>query len=315
MPKFAPETPTTTELHSRHTLAPQEVERIAAMRLQLSHALGGAGTRLAAYIGPCSMMPGADRLALTESEQVAELNADPQANVASAYRIPVWKPRTDEESWWGAETTHPEEAYALLHTIATTQGNVAMEIGDPRHLERYGHLLAFGWQGARNDHHSELTRQLAVHDHTLPIAVKNSLDGTLETSLGAVERIRSLRTSKLGAGAATLLFRGGANAQTPDDWEKQLLLAYDLNQPVVVDAAHGGEQAHDPQGKFNKSVLGQIACLDHLLAIADETGQTPAGVMIEASLSEESLTDPVIPLDTAIEKVRELAAIRQKVTQ
>jgi phospho-2-dehydro-3-deoxyheptonate aldolase len=313
MPKFAPEYPTIETLHKQHPLSPEATERIADNRLAVSRALGGESTRLAVIMGPCSLALENSGLALSESARLAELTQDPDSNIVAVHRLPPWKPRSDEKSWWGAETSDDpaevEEVYALLQQIAERHGNIGMEIGHIPHLERYGNLLTFGWQGARNLQDSQLTEQLAVYDPTLPVAIKNSTDGELDAGLNAVERIRRLRDYKLGT--AALLYRGGDNARNPNDWGKQTHMAYNLDLPLVVDGAHGGEQAHDPEGNFGKSIEGQEKALEHLLDIAHETSQTPAGVMIEAS-DGASRTDPVMPPETAIEIVQELAKIRKE---
>ncbi len=309
MPKFAPDIPTTQELQAMYPQTPEQRARIDEMRLRVSHMLGGHSTGLMASIGPCAMTK-AELIMKSESERLARLTDDPDSGIVALYREPDWKPRTRPEDWHGLMTTDPQAAYRILTEHAANGANVAVEISaDPRHLKRDSHLLTLAWKGGRNDQEEELTQALASHNPNLPIAIKNGLSGDIEHALIDVEEIERIRA---GMGArAILLFRGGNNAQTPDKWEREYLHAHELtNGRLLVDWAHGGEQAHDPKGEFQKSVLGQIACMNHTIEIAQRTGKTPAGIFTEAS-DAESPTDPVMPFDIAIEGVRVLAGVKR----
>jgi hypothetical protein len=79
----------------------------------------------------------------------------------------------------------------------------------------------------------------------------------------------------------------------------------------IVDVAHGGEQAHDPEQRFGKSAEGQLACLSSVNDIAEATTWIPHGVMIEAS-DIKSPTDPVVPLDEAFDALRRLSSAHSK---
>ena len=80
----------------------------------------------------------------------------------------------------------------------------------------------------------------------------------------------------------------------------------------MVDTAHGSEMAHDPRGQFGKTVLGQIACLDHVIDLAQQ-GFITSGIMIEASDYEHPdpfrQTDPNMPFFHALNGVQELHKI------
>jgi phospho-2-dehydro-3-deoxyheptonate aldolase len=309
MPKFAPELPTTQTLHERYQFTPEQREAIADRRDRVSHKLGGHSAGLLVVVGPCAMTR-AEQIMRHEARQMRELTGEADADIEGLYREPDWKPRTREEDWHGLMTTEPEAAYRILHEHAATYANVAIEIGaDPRHLERNSDLVTLAWKGGRNDVKGELTDALALHDPTLPIAIKNGLDGNIDRALADVERIESLR-GDMGA-RAILLFRGGANAQNLDEWEEQYLLTHErTGGRFLVDWAHGGEQAGDLRGNFGKSKLGQIACMFRTIEIAKRTGKTPVGVFSEAT-DAQSPTDPTIPFELAIEGAQVLAEIRQ----
>lgn len=309
MAERAPTYPTTNELEVLHPRRRDCRERLLERRAKVSDAMGGAG--LLAVIGPCAMTE-AEAIIRVEAARLAEVS-EGNNDIEALYRMPFWKPRTRKEDWHGLETTNPELAYRLMVEGANRAANIAVEIGtDPRHLSRYADATTLAWKGGRNDDQAELMYALAVHDTTLPVAVKNGLDGDILKAMQDVERIEELRH---GIGArAIVLFRGGFNAKSPEAWEDTYLAAHDLTGGrLLVDWAHGGEQAHDPEGKFGKSVEGQIACMEHTIAIAEQTGKVPAGVFAEAS-SAKSPTDPVMPFETAIDGAQRLARIKQSLS-
>lgn len=309
MAERAPTYPITNELAERHPLPPGHREQLLQRRMRVSEAMGGTG--LLAVIGPCAMTS-AETIIRAEATRLAEVT-DENDGLEALYRMPFWKPRTNKRDWHGLETTDPELAYKLMAERSGATANIAVEIGtDPRHLSRYADMTSLAWKGGRNDTQSELTYALATHDTTLPIAVKNGLDGDVLRAVDDVERIEELRQ---GMGArAILLFRGGLNATSPEAWEEQYLKAHELTDGrLLVDWAHGGEQAHDPNGAFGKSVEGQIACMEHTIEIAERTGKAPAGVFAEAS-SAKSPTDPVMPFEAAIDGAQRLVAIKQQQT-
>jgi 3-deoxy-D-arabino-heptulosonate 7-phosphate (DAHP) synthase len=308
MTEFAPSTPTIEELHSSHPNSLDQQEAITSMRQRVSAMIGGhclEGTL--AVIGPCAMTLDED-IINHEGRQLAGITTE-NPEVLMLHRLPPWKPRTRNEDWHGLETTEPQAAYRILATRATDSANVTAEIGHTPHLERYEHLLALGWKGGRNQDNPQLTKALALHSPSLPIAIKNGLDGKVDNALFDVDAIQSLRTDH--DSKSLLLFRGGANAQTPEAWREQYLLTHELTDGrMLVDWAHGGEQAHDPERRFGKSILGQAACMNHMLAIVRETGKAPLGIFTEAT-NADSPTDPVMPFEDALEGVRQLVELKR----
>ena len=309
MAERAPTYPTTRELAERHPTSPDHRERILQRRLRVSEAMGGTG--LLAVIGPCAMTE-AEAIIQGEAARLAAVS-DGSDELEALYRMPFWKPRTNKQDWHGLETTDPELAYKIMAERSDATANIAVEMGtDPRHLNRYADLSSLAWKGGRNDSQSELTYALATHDTTLPIAVKNGLDGDVLKAVEDVERIEELRHGM--SARAILLFRGGTNATSPEAWEEQYLTAHELTGGrLLVDWAHGGEQAHDPNNGFGKSVEGQVACMEHTIEIAERTGKAPAGIFAEAS-SAKSPTDPVMPFEAAVEGAQRLARIKQQLS-
>lgn len=312
MIEFAPPTPKTKELKARYPQSEEERARVLEMRKRTSHMLGSRTADLLVTIGPCGPTEDAVLKGFIEreSQELERLNTA-ESGILWLHRLAEWKPRTNKKDWHGLSTTSPELAYRLLRDTSGRAANIAMEINtDNRHLKRNSDLLTLAWKGGRNGAEATLTETLALHDPSLPIAIKNGLDGEIDMALGDVDRIMQLRK---GMGAdAVLLYRGGDNAMSPEAWEKQYLEAHARTGGLlIVDTAHGSEQAHHPEGNFKKSVEGQIHALDHIIAIGKRPdGVTPAGLFIEAS-DHAGRTDPNMPFALAIEKAEQIAEIRR----
>lgn len=188
----------------------------------------------------------------------------------------------------------------MLNELAAANANAAIEIGYAEHLPRYAGRLTLGWLGSRNDGKRELAEAAALHDPGLPLGIKNGLDGNIAGALETVRTVDRLR----GAGGDTL--------QTPQAWEEAYRLAYRAtNGTLIVDTAHGSEMAHDPTGEFKKSVPGQLACMKHVLRIANDYGEVPLGVMVETS-GAPSPTDPVVSFGASATFVRAMHRIANK---
>ena len=272
-------------------------------RLKTDIALGITTNELFGVIGPCGPRF-ADFQQLDDEGHDIQLVHSTITDLVLSQRLPIWKPRSNpERDWNGEETTNALGALELVSHRSRMTGNCSIEIGKTEHIGKYGHLLSFAWLGARNNGNTELLKHLVESDPTLPIGVKNGLNGEIDDTLEQIEKMRLVR----GIGSATivLLFRGGINAQNPDDWEKQYLRALELTDgKMIVDVAHGGEMAHSPQQDFTKSAMGQVACFKHVISMAEE-GHVPAGIMMESS-NVRSVTDPHIPFQTGVDLLLEL---------
>lgn len=306
MAQLAPPSPTTLELQGMYPFIPELGARVDLMRNKVSHALGEQGTKLVVIVGPCAMTDDA-MIIEREGNRLEDLSIT-NPDIIPLHRLPPWKPRTNPADWHGLETTQPEVAHGTLVARSMAAANLAIEIGHGSHLSRYGDMLTLGWKGGRNNNNPDLTKAMALHDPNLPILIKNGLDGDITSALEDIKRVEDLRGS-VGA-AATLLYRGGANAKNPDAWESELLNAFNKTRGnLIIDVAHGGEMAHDPDESFGKSVAGQIICLNHVIALA-ESGFMPKGIMIESS-DAQSPTDPVMPFDIAMQKILQLAEVQR----
>lgn len=302
MAMYAPESPTTQELHEQYPLEQDTAIEIGLARERIGGILSGRQEGLVAIIGPCAMNGQEDIIAV-EGQQLKRLTTQTEG-LYVAHRTPVWKPRTNPDDWHGRETTEPREAYATLTRQAANGTGMSIELASQQHMERYSHALTIGWIGGRNIGATAMMEAVALYDSGLPLAIKNGLDGDITPALQAVEKLNDLRGED--AAPVVLLYRGGENAQTAKDWETRYREALDRTDGhMIVDVAHGSEMAHDPAGKFRKSVQGQADALEHVIRVARDHGTAPAGIMMEAS-EADSPTDPHLPLDIALEGLRRL---------
>jgi phospho-2-dehydro-3-deoxyheptonate aldolase len=310
---YAPERPTTSELHDVYDIDYQTAVDIAETRININAAIVRPNNRFL-LVGPCALTDDADALLLENQEWLAF--AKENGLVAAVRRHP-WKPRSVKTwgekmmKWHGLETGYvdasgdPGEAtltaYDIMHNEAMTHKNVSMEIAFDEHVYRYGPMLSFAQIGARTreeyygsyDEYLAFLDFLAKREAVLPIGIKNDTSGSIICAHEEVQRVNEIR-SNLGMSAtsrAVLIYRGGENAKTPETWEAGAIAAIQLtNGAVILDVAHGGEQAFDPNGAYEKSEDGQLACLEVAMRLKDQ-GLTYVGVASETS----SLQGPMDP--------------------
>ena len=252
-----------------------------------------------AIIGPCSMDENVDLL-VQETKELKEFE-EIYSNVCVIHRTPVWKPRSNPADWHGLETTDPELAFDTLNEIAAIIGGAAIEIGKPEHVSKYGSLLAFAWTGARNANNYRLHQSLSELHGLLPLGFKNALDGEIAPVLRQTIDLASDRV---------VIFRGGSNLMTPKKWAEAFKSLCELTGgKFVVDVAHGTEMAHDPSGGFKKTKIGQKMAIEHVIDLKGK-GFKAKGIMIEAS-SINSITDPNIDLQFALDAVKEIANLKR----
>jgi phospho-2-dehydro-3-deoxyheptonate aldolase len=308
MAMYAPEQPTLADLEDAYPMNLETEAEVELARSDVSGVLSGERDGLVVIEGPCAMTMARD---IIDQEGDALYQAqDRKSGLITLHRMPPWKPRTNPADWHGLESEADtvEAAYATVAGRAEATANVAIEVGHIPHLDRYGRRITLGWSGSRNAEDGALIEALALHDMSMPVGVKNAMDGTIESALGHVARIAELRD---GHGApAVVMYRGGTNAQTVEAWEDNYRRALErTGGQIIVDTAHGGEMAFDPNGNYKKSIIGQIACLEKVIQIAEDYGETPVGIIMEASAAE-SPTDPVMPFRIALNGARRLHELR-----
>lgn len=289
-------------------------EELDKGRIETSRILQGQGIGLVAIVGPCANH--IERRIINEGRQLAAAATD---SLVTIHRIPPFKPRTPvhgkPKPWAGLESTNPTAALSRMLWERRRGVHVAHEVATREHVIKYRDVSTFVWLGARSLDSTALNSSLQMPDMlTTPLGIKNGLCGSLEPALKRIEHVQKLRRQRIDMPAASVLvFRGGTSLQTPKAWEDQYKRALELTGGnMIVDIAHGSEMAHDPNGLFRKTTLGQMACLDHVLTLA-QNGITPRGIMIEASDFEHPnpvrRTDPNMSFTHALQGIKDLHSI------
>lgn len=262
---------------------------------------------LLAVVGPCANHD--SDILRREGEQLAAITTD---TLLPIHRIPHFKPRSNDNDWHGIVESDPELVRPLAEQEVRSHINIAVEVGCEAHVHEHEDLLTFAWTGARNINNMRLEPALATGEFArIPLGVKNGLDGSIDSALHKIERIERLRKEfSASAAVVALVFRGGHDLTTPKSWNDQFKRAFDATDGrFIVDIAHGSEMAHDPTGRFQKTIAGQQRCLDAVINLAGK-GFMPSGVMIEASDFEHPdkhrRTDPNMPFADALIGVVEL---------
>lgn len=318
---YAPNSPTTPELYLANPLERDDHLQIAAARIAINGAIAHPDNQFL-LVGPCALTDEPDLLL----EEQADWNAYAQENgLVVAVRRHPWKPRSvlgwDAKlgKWHGLETGYedgigdPAEAartaFEILHQGATTHGNISMEVAFDQHIMRYGPMLAFAQVGARTPSeyyasdadYQDFLGLLARREPTLPVGIKNDTDGSIMRAAEDVNRINDIR-SGLGLSAvsrAVLIYRGGEDAKTPGAWIDGAVNAIEsTGGAVILDIAHGGEQAFDPEGKYKKSEDGQLLCLEAVVMLR-HAGLRYVGLAAESS----NIPSPMDP-PAAVEAVK-----------
>lgn len=313
--QMAPESPTTDELHTQYQPSDRAEVEIPLLRERTNGILSGREEGTTGDAGVCSLNVAESATITREGEITRDVTAETKGLIV-AHRVPPWKPRTNKEDWHGAETTHPDEAFQHIRNEANLGIGVSIEMAMPYHPDRYMDSVIKSWIGGRHIGDKELMDHVAMHSPDVALAIKNGLDGNIHAALGHALRLNQMRQDAVGENAApvVLLYRGGENATDPESWEREYRKALELtNGLMIVDAAHGAEMAHDPNGNFKKSVAGQIRAMEHVIQIAERYGESPAGMMLEAS-DTVSLTDPHMPFDVAMDGLKRLHAVRYAIS-
>lgn len=269
--------------------------------------------KILAIIGPCALH--CDPLIAEEGAKLKDFG-ECSENIETLHRIPVWKPRTPrvgEHPWEGVDTTEPAEALRHVRSEWTDNTKIAIEVSTKEHIARYNGFLSMAWIGSRNADNQSLI-SMASRDPSLskmPLGIKNDLHGDICSTVAAVNQINMARNNGT---PATMIFRGGTNAMTPEEWEVEYRRAFELTAgSFIVDVAHGSEIAHDRNNQ--KSVTGQLAAAEHVVKLAEE-GLMPSGIMMEASdihIEDVSRrTDPNIPFARSLDILGELENILNK---
>ncbi len=327
---YAPEHPTTEMLHAEMPLERRDFLVVAGSRIAIDQAIRHPDNTLT-IAGPCAATDDMEELA---EEQMRWQEVDG----VIAVRRNVWKPRgvmpfeEKLDKWHGLETGHPNSessaedattlAFRIVRDAARRHGNVAMELASPEHVLRYGPLASFAWVGprtrteyyaGREDEYHSFIELLAKREPTLPIGIKSDhKSGDIERALQEVDRINTIRGNLgyVGISRAVLIYRGDGQTRTADAWQARAAeIIEQTGGAVMLDMAHGAEMACDPDD-YKKSVEGQLIAWDRAIELR-QGGYRWVGQLTESS-DLESPMDPPIPIDAAMEKVRQMNLAREQ---
>ncbi len=284
--------------------------------------------------GPCAVDAighfGADdkvpRVLQEEAQQLDELSR--QFDMPIFHRLPVWKPRTNVQSWRGLLQSNPSVAINFLHERRLGPMPIALEVGSVQHQK----LLSFAsiaWIGARSIADTSL-HDMVVGNSDVPMLIKNGVDEDIDHAFKLCTSLSRTRRTTLGSGAPVMMMhRAGASAN-PKQWEHSIRVANEMHwshaqnskeprQGFFIDASHGAEFAHRPKEATERTPVGQLRAAHHALElIARREVPSVVGLMLETSdisLAEHKKTDPNISFSEGLEIIKVLGAIHQNVTR
>jgi hypothetical protein len=274
-------------------------KEIEESRIQLTNMFVSPGNGHVIIAGPCSITNQED--IIRNDGRKLNVFANSLQSSMLLRRLNPWKPRSSIDDWHGEETTDIESVRNSLAEVVGCGNAVTFELGKKEHFVRYGQMLTMAWGGSRNSNDYDFLCQLVSFDPSLPVGIKNDLSGDIVKLL---ETIKSLQIHRSQADAPILpIFRGGTLLPDPKKWgEAFKRISSVTGGRFIVDAAHGSEMAHDPNQLFQKTIAGQLRALSHIQEL-NMAGNPSIGIMVEAS-DIISRTDPNIPLDFALHKLR-----------
>lgn len=285
---------------------------LVSARLETSRILLGKDKGLIALVGACA--------AYGEKQQIDEairLHTLKTLGLLPISRLCTQKPRSpvqpsEQQPWKGLETTDIRKAMQQVVKTRKSGAHIGMELLSKKQAALHEKELTCAWLGARSHGDDELDAAMTSSEMVhVPLGIKNGLDGNFDSSIARINKINAMRHDKVENPApAILIYRGGEDFRTPDEWIDQVLRAYDAtNGAMILDTAHGSERAFDPNKQFKKSIVGQIACLEQTIILVED-GMGLRGIMIEASdfihPDPYFQTDPNMPFGQAVEGVTAL---------
>ncbi|MBN1914783.1 MAG: 3-deoxy-7-phosphoheptulonate synthase [Parachlamydiales bacterium] len=205
------------------------------------------------------------------------------------------------------------QARSLLLQITRIGLPCCMEFVSPYFIPYLDDMITWGFIGARTV--CSQIHRLIASSLNIPIGFKNSLDGTIETALDAVETSREnhtflsmnssgelVKTRSSGNPFTHIVLRGG-NTKTnydPHSIEKTMetMKKMNIESPLAIDCAHGN--SHKDLEKQKKCFLHTIKTMVHYPSYPIK------GIMLESNILEGkqnhsssirwglSLTDPCL---------------------
>jgi len=263
--------PTIEQIHKELPLSGQE--KISLFRKSINDILLGNDPRLLVIVGPCALQD-ADS-AIEYGKRLFKLQQRVKERLFLVMRAYAEKPRT-RSSWKGFVHSHEGSvAKGIIETrqllLALTEIGIALatEFVSPFLADYFSDLISWGAIGARtvlSPVHRELASRLPM-----AIGMKNTLDGTFEPAICAIESVSQEQPTIITATSgsvcqayspgnpyAHLVLRGGNGGPnyTRVKKAKDLLHEARLQEAILVDCSHGNSQyMWERQPKVCKEVL------------------------------------------------------------
>ncbi len=170
--------------------------------------------------GPC---------AAETRERVIEIGEKVKAAGAHMYRVGLWKPRTNPDSFQGVGV----EGLAWLKELKEKTGLlIATEVMEIDHIAATKDIVDVLWVGARNMQNFSLLK--ALRDDPRPVMLKRGFIATVKEWIGAADYIGRERVILVERGIRT----GADSTRFTLDLNAALVMKTDYGMPVVVDPSH-----------------------------------------------------------------------------
>lgn len=249
--------PSPRELKEEYPTRSTDSTTIAHWRQDIINILHGDDRRYLLIIGPCAIHR--TDATLEYAKKLSQLAYDTKDIFLIVMRTYIEKSRT-KGGWKGFLHT-PEGGFAasrrLLLDITRLGLPAAMELVSPFSSPYFDDLISWGALGARtvtSSVHHELASSL-----TMPIGIKNSLDGSFENAVHAMVAARKSHQSlslgmdgRIGLNTTSgnpyvhLVLRGGASGHNCGTEHirdaSSMLRRTGLCDAIVVDCSHGNSQ-------------------------------------------------------------------------
>lgn len=310
---------------------------VSKTRFEIGEILSGRDAdRVVVVCGPCSIDD--VNSALVYAERMRRLAEEVEEKIVLVMRTYFEKPRS-VVGWKGmlydpmnGTLGSPSGGLSIARRLAVRLNEsgvpCATEFLNPLLALYLEDCMAYGSIGSRTVE-SQIHRELASR-LSLPIGLKNAMDGNCGSALNAVQSAQSphsffgqdldgnpVLVESGGNQGAHVILRGGSNGPNYSEACVSEAVAQGralgLGRPVVVDCSHGNSQKdHRRQTSVAKEVLRQLTC-----------GQKGiAGIMLESNLVEgrqdangaqtrrfgQSITDACIGWKDTEYLVKELAS-------
>lgn len=327
--------PSPLQLKERYPLSDLSKGFIENSRKTLINILEGIDRRLLFIVGPCSIHNIEEGLAF--AERLKELSDRVAENCFIAMRAYVEKPRT--RAGWKGLVHDPQlngshdlaegiaKARAFLVRLAELGVPAATEFLTP-HLAPYiEDTISWGCIGARTS--SSQTHRVLASALPMPVGIKNSVDGNIETAISGVavagcshtfmhfdDEGKLCRFTSEGNPHAHVVLRGSLTGPNYD--EKTILHTLgklgeqELPERILVDCSHGnsGGRYYQQREAFESVVMQIQGGNRHIVGLMLESNLEEGKQSIPAQKCGVSITDGCLDFPTTAALISSVSSER-----